>query len=125
MFWGVFASSRKGPGFIWEKAYGGINATNYIKHILPLITDFHHQQPFIFQQDNTPAHKARRTKDKIQKLGIELLPWPPYSPDLSPIENVWAWMKDWMALNCDDIQALDLVELRSLIERAWEAVPKD
>jgi len=34
-------------------------------------------------------------------------------------------MKDWIASNCDNIQALDLVKLRSLIERAWEAVPED
>ena len=28
-----------------------------------------------------------------KKSGIEVLYWPPYSPDINPIENVWALIK--------------------------------
>lgn len=38
----------------------------------------------VFHQDNAPCHKSVRTMAKINELGFELLPHPPYSPDLAP-----------------------------------------
>ncbi len=29
----------------------------------------------------------------LNGLNISIMPWPPYSPDLSPIENLWAITK--------------------------------
>ena len=38
----------------------------------------------LFHQDNALCHKPLRTMAKIHDLGFELLPHPPYSPDLAP-----------------------------------------
>ena len=38
----------------------------------------------LFHQDNAPCHKSMKTMAKLNELGFELLPHPPYSPDLSP-----------------------------------------
>lgn len=51
---------------------------------------------WVFQQDNAPCHAANATKAALQQLlpGRAVCDWPPKSPDLSPIENVWAWMEN-------------------------------
>lgn len=38
----------------------------------------------ILLHDNAKAHIAKKTRDKIRELDWELLPHPPYSPDISP-----------------------------------------
>ncbi|QQP41991.1 Putative DD34D transposase [Caligus rogercresseyi] len=38
----------------------------------------------LFHQDNAPCHKSLKTTAKLIELGFELLPHPPYSPDLAP-----------------------------------------
>ena len=43
--------------------------------------------------DNLPAHKVKGVAEAIQARGAELRYLPPYSPDLNPIEQVFAKLK--------------------------------
>jgi transposase len=47
----------------------------------------------IFMHDNASVHTARIIKALLEELGVDLMVLPPYSPDLNPIENLWALMK--------------------------------
>lgn len=43
--------------------------------------------------DNASFHKSKKSVEIIQQAGCEVLFLPPYSPDLNPIEKVWANFK--------------------------------
>ena len=52
---------------------------------------------FILQQDNDPKHTANVIKKYLQRKEeqevLEVMVWPPQSPDLNIMESVWDYMK--------------------------------
>lgn len=63
-----------------------------LESVFPKIHDLFTPLSWIFQQDNAPIHTARVVKSYITSQNVQLLLWPPYSPDLNIIENVWGWL---------------------------------
>jgi transposase len=47
----------------------------------------------IVVMDNLGAHRVSGIREAIEKCGATLLYLPPYSPDLSPIEECWSKLK--------------------------------
>lgn len=44
--------------------------------------------------DNLSAHKDTKARERIEAAGAALMPLPPYSPDLNPIERMWSKIKE-------------------------------
>lgn len=44
----------------------------------------------VFQQDNAPVHTAAAVEKYLHDNHIVVMPWPACSPDLNPVENLWA-----------------------------------
>ena len=43
--------------------------------------------------DNVGVHKARGIQQMLARRRVRLLYWPPYPPDLAPIEPCWSQLK--------------------------------
>jgi transposase len=57
--------------------------------------------------DNLSSHKRARTRQLIESAGAQVLYLPPYSPDLNPIEMVFAKVKQLLrSLACRTREAL-------------------
>ncbi len=57
--------------------------------------------------DNLSSHKRTRTRERIEAAGARLAFLPPYSPDLNPIELIFAKVKQLLrALACRTRDAL-------------------
>ena len=54
-------------------------------------------QSVIMQEDNAPCHKSKASQAFKSENGINTLDWVPYSPDLSPIEKLFAILKKKVA----------------------------
>ena len=65
---------------------------------------------WLWQEDNAPSHTSRRTK-ALLKRDIQLLTWPPCSPDLSPLD-IHLWQAWETALG--ERQFLSQLELRAM-----------
>ena len=52
----------------------------------------------IVVMDNLGSHKSADLRNVIRAAGARLWYLPPYSPDLNPIEQVFAKIKHWMRL---------------------------
>jgi DDE superfamily endonuclease len=83
----------------------------------------------IFMQDNAPIHTANVVRAWFAELEIPTLEWPPYSPDMNPIEHLWARLKATLIqahpelLTAGSSQS-DKQRLCCAIVEAWKAIPQ-
>jgi hypothetical protein len=86
-------------------------------HIFYRLIETFGRDGFIWQQDNAPAHGPAWDVIRHQ---FEILVWPPHSPDLSPIEMLWAIIK--RTLRGRRFASAD--ELFNETVKAWDEIPQ-
>ena len=126
MFWGCFNGSRKGPCLFWEKEWGSINTERYCERIVPLVHGWIRMYPgLVFMQDNASSHASKETACELLLREVRTLSWPPFSPDLNPIEGVWNKMKDYIEIHYPDLEhgrERTYPQLRLIVKEAWDSV---
>lgn len=119
MVWGAIAYDSRSP---LVRIQGTMTAQRYVDDVLrPVALPYLQGVPnALYQQDNARPHTARISQRALQ--GVQMLSWPPFSPDLSPIEHIW----DVIGRH---LQTLPLPrsedELWQMVDREWRAIPQD
>lgn len=129
MVWGGVSRKGKLP-LLFIESNVKINTEYYIErvlknHLLPHVSKLYEDQPYCFQQDSAPAHKAKKT----QAWCAENLPdfittdeWPASSPDLNPLDFfVWGYMLQQIK----STKGLNLEQFKKLLIDIWEQIPQD
>lgn len=71
----------------------------------------------------TPRQKLQRANwCRLQENNINCIEWPPYSPDLNPIENVWGLMKRKLATMAPEQRPTDAQSLMQEFNRIWTSL---
>ena len=135
-FWGVIGKDFR---FLMELPPGmGLGATSadFIRVCLtPLkaaLAAHRNRDKYVFQQDGHPIHESKESIAWMAANGINALGkgrWPAYSPDLSPIENIWKLMHSMISDMIPDGSAHLTDDQRKAVLRknawkAWSQIPQ-
>ncbi|GFR80767.1 transposable element Tcb2 transposase [Elysia marginata] len=121
MVWGGITAAGKTP---LVTVHGNLTARRYIDEILrPHVVPAIHNQGLTFMQDNALAHRARITNQFLHENNIPVPdPWPPYSPDLNPIEHLWDLLDRRVRMRQPQPQTL--LQLERALHEEWDNIPQ-
>lgn len=110
----------------------GVNAAVYLKllqeELIPACKELIATSPvghqpagssMIFQQDNAKAHTSKVVQTWLRQQDFEVMDWPSKSPDLSWIENMWAYVAKRLSIR----PGLTPENFEQAVKEEWENIP--
>ena len=91
LVWYIVPNEAATGGRKNARVLGTVTSENYCAKMLPKIADRVRSFKMRFVQDGAKPHTARATLEWLRTHGIDYVDnWPAHSPDLNPIEKLWA-----------------------------------
>ena len=121
MVWGGISWRYRTPLVVIE---GNLTSKRYIDEVLEsVVVPFlqNHADVTLYQQDNARPHSTRLTTDFLGQNNVQVLPWPAFSPDLSPIEHLWDQLGRRVFDGRHNFN--NRQQLIQTLNREWEAIP--
>lgn len=118
--WGSFAYGGVGPFVILPKNIR-LNSQIYLELLMDhLPSAFDKADASFFMQDSAPCHTSAAVVEWMRDCQVEFFDdWPENSPDLNPIENLWAIVK--RKLRKYDTSTIP--KLEAALHNMWEFDP--
>lgn len=123
MIWGAFAGSQQSELVFIPKDQR--TAKDFIELVYDgeLLRFLGSISGGILMEDGAPVHRSKASKKWRELQSITKLEWPANSPDLNPIENIWATMKN--AIQHRRIRPKNVEEMKEALKDEWQKIPAD
>lgn len=125
MVWGCFGNNK--PGHL-IKIDGKLNKEGYLKILQEIAIPSGMNligRCFIFQQDNDPKHSSKLYKGFLEQKRneeiLQIMKWPSQSPDLSPIELVWAELDRKVKNRCPSSSS----QMWEYLQSEWQSLDSE
>ena len=120
MMWGCMATSGLGSFCFTSTTMDSKSYKKIIKDfVLPIFKEINPELT-TFQQDNSPIHVSGETSKFLQTCKFQVLKWPPCSPDLNPMENLWKILQDRVYSGNKGFSSIK--QLMDKIEEEWDKI---
>ena len=108
--------------FMFRLHEGSIKKEQHVEFLKALHSHF--KQKLLIIWDGLKAHRSKLVREYLDSIGgdIHMAFLPPYSPDLNPVEFLWAWLKrhalaNFCPANLDALNTAARSKLRSAQRR--------
>lgn len=134
MVWGCFAGDKRGTFAICPHPMNAVAYQEILEMNLPQFVEEVYEtlrEEPIFMQDNARVHTARFVQQWLDGAEYVLMVWPPYSPDLNPIEHIWREMKIQLQKRHPNIKYTkggpDTIKakLAEVLPAIWDSIPEE
>ena len=121
LMWGAFLHDGICPIVQIQNTFNSEKCIELLEETVEPFVKENMARRFVYQQDNISVHKSKRVLAWLKKHKFKKMDWPPQSPDINPIENLWAFVKKKNGQK----KCKNTKELYETFVHEWNSIPPE